>query len=97
MKSIDQVGITFVNTVLGRGILNGIVNLTFGVLQFTPSETDNKVDPDLVVAARLRMDKVCAKQLHDTLGELLALIEKAEVEAAAGLPTQEDASVGKPN
>ncbi len=97
MKSVDSVGVTFVNTVLGRGVLNGVVNLSFGVLQFTPSETDSKVDPDLVVASRLRMDKNCAKQLYETLGDLLVLIDKAEADLASGLPAAEDATVRKPN
>ena len=83
MKTTDDVGVTFVNTVIGRGILNGIINLSFGVLLFTPDEEGNKVDPDLVVATRLRMDEVCARQLHETLGELLQAIDVAKAEKAA--------------
>lgn len=79
MKPVDNVGVTFINTVLGRGVMNGVVNLTFGVLQFTP--TDDKIEPDLAVAARLRMDLTCAKQLHETLGDLLEAIEVADAKA----------------
>ena len=81
MKSMDQVGVTFVNTVVGRGILNGVVNLSFGVLQFTPSDDGKTVEPDPVIASRLRMDKMCARQLRDVLNDLLEMIDKAEHEA----------------
>jgi len=97
MKSLDDVGVVFVNTVVGRGILNGIINLSFGTLLFTPTDDGKTIDPDLVVSARLRMDKLCAQQLHETLGELLLSIEKAEADAAAGVPAVDDAALGKPN
>ena len=85
MKSKDTVGIDFVNTVIGRGILNGIVNLSFGAFNFTPADDGKTVDLDPVVAVRLRMDKVCATQLRDVMNELLATIEKAELNAAMGV------------
>ena len=85
MRSSDQVGVEFVNTVIGRGILNGVINLSFGVFQFTPSEDGKTVDIDPVVACRLRMDKVCATQLRDVMNELLATIERAEADAAMGI------------
>lgn len=81
MKTTDNVGVVFVNTVIGRGILNGVINLSFGVFNFTPSEDTGKVDVDPVTACRLRMDKVCATQLRDVMNDLLAAIEKAETEA----------------
>ena len=58
--------VTFVNQVVGQGHLNGVVNLTFAVANFTPN-ADGKVDIDLVVASRLRMDMFCATQLRDAL------------------------------
>lgn len=85
MKSSDQVGVNFVNTVVGRGVLNGVINLSFSTFQFTPSEDGTKVDVDPVVSCRLRMDKVCATQLRDVMNELLAAIEKSEQEAAMGV------------
>ena len=85
MKSVDQVGVTFVNAVLGRGVLNGVVNLTLGVLQFTPDDEGKVIDPDIGVAARLRMDLVCARQMHESLGELLTLIDKSDEEQKMGL------------
>lgn len=84
MHSSDEVGVTFVNTVIGRGILNGVCNLSFGVFNFTPSEDGKTVDLDPVVAVRLRMDKICATQLRDVMNELLATIERAEHEATMG-------------
>src|ERR1700744_2057598 len=77
MKAEDSVGVTFVNTVVARGILNGVVNLSFGVFNFTP-DADGNVDLDPAVACRLRMDKVCAVQLRDTLNTLIAAVEEAE-------------------
>lgn len=82
MKSTDQVGITFVNAVTGRGILNGVVNIQLGALNFDVTEND-KVSPELVVACRLRMDRICAKQLRDNLSELLDMIDRAEAEVMA--------------
>lgn len=85
MKNQDNVSVTFVNTVVGRGILNGVINLSFGVFNFTPSEDGKEVDVDPTIACRLRMDKVCAIQLRDVMNDLLAVIEKSE----ASLPGSE--------
>ena len=84
MKVNDQVNVTFVNTVVGRGILNGVINLSFGVFHFTPTD-DGKVDVDPAIACRLRMDKICATQLRDVMNDLLTVIEKAEADAAMGV------------
>lgn len=83
MKSMDQVGVTFVNTVVGRGILNGVVNLSFAVLNFTPGDDNKSIDPDPVINCRLRMDKMCATQLRNVLNDLLESIDKAEHDAVA--------------
>jgi hypothetical protein len=96
MKQLDNVGVVFVNMVLGRGILNEVVNLQFGTFLFSP-ELDGdatKVVPDLVVSARLRMDKACARELYTTLGELLSTIEKAETEA--GVAAKPDGAAAAP-
>lgn len=76
MKSNDAVGVTFVNSVVGRGILNNVVNLSFSTFNFTP--TDEVVDPDPVISCRLRMDKTCAYQLRQVLDDLIKLIEEKE-------------------
>ena len=66
----NNVQVVFVNQVLGQGHLNGVINLTFGVARFTPSVED-KVETDMAIAARIRMDLVCAQQLRDSLDVLL--------------------------
>lgn len=78
MKPVDTVGVTFVNTVLGRGILNNIVNIQFGTFLFTPNEAADTVELDTGVSCRLRMDRVCAQQLYETLGALLAHVAHEE-------------------
>jgi hypothetical protein len=99
MKSTDQVGITFVNAVLGRGILNGVANLTLGVFAFDPTG-DGKISENLTVACRLRMDVNCAKMIRDQLDELLTAIEKPGAGTTTGIAANGDAShasEGKPN
>lgn len=100
MKVADNVGITYVNTVIGRGVLNNVVNLTLGAFNFTPAESaDGSVDVDMVIAARLRMDLVCARNLYEVLGGLLSGIDAANLNGAdapvlTGEPAQ---SNEKPN
>lgn len=64
------VPVVFINQLVGSGHLNGVVNITLAVAQFTPG-VDNKIEPDLVIAARLRMDLFCAQQLRDALTAIL--------------------------
>ena len=92
MKNEDHVGVTFVNTIVGRGAFNGVVNLTFGVFNFTPAADSLSIDMDHCVAARLRMDMECARALHKELGDLL---QKIEVEAAQ-LPGSEQPPTKEP-
>ena len=96
----NQVATTFVNTVMGRGIFNGVVNVQLGTLQFDAGE-DGKINNDLVTTVRLRMDIQCATMLRDELNDLLAFVEKAKAEAAIGVAANGDASAhvseGKPN
>jgi hypothetical protein len=87
MNSSDNVSTTFVNTVIGRGSLNGVINLSFSTFNFTPND-QGQVDIDPVISCRLRMDKVCATQLRDVMNELLAAIEKAEQDVAVGIPAE---------
>ena len=89
MNPIDEVGVTFVNAVLGRGTLNGVMNVQLGVLPFDIGE-DGNVSPDIVVACRLRMDMTCAKQLRDCLDDLLSKIDKATA-IPVGVATNGDA------
>jgi hypothetical protein len=78
MKSQDNISAIFVNTVVGRGILNNVLNLSFGTFNFTPNEATGEVELDPVVSCRLRMDKTCAIQLRDTMIQFLKDIEEAE-------------------
>lgn len=71
--------VIYVTQVLGQGHLNGVINLTFGVARFTP-DTEDKVEIDMAIAARLRMDLVCAMQLRDSLD---AILKKVTPEAGA--------------
>lgn len=91
MKSADNVGITFANLVIGRGILNGVVNVTLGAYEFNPDDKMEKVEPSPVIVARLRMDVAGAKSLRDNLNDLLQSLDApapttgvvAEVDGAA--------------
>ena len=68
----DHVGIRYASVVLARGVLNGVINVTFGAYNFDPdSENPKLVSRDPVVVDRLRMDTQCARQLYEALGELL--------------------------
>lgn len=68
-----NVPVTFVNELVGRGHVNGVVNLTFATARFTPDTlgVDGKISPDLAVTARLRMDMYCAQMLYAALGDIL--------------------------
>lgn len=71
-----RVKVDFVNQLVGAGHLNGVVNLTFATANFMP-QADGKIDPDLVISARLRMDLFCAEQLAAQLGSIIAQMTKA--------------------
>lgn len=71
-----QIGITFVNQVVGSGFLNGNVNITLAAALFTPND-QNKVDPDVVIVSRLRMDLFAAEQLRDALTSIIQQNTKA--------------------
>jgi hypothetical protein len=65
------VPVTFVNHVVAAGHAYGVVNLALAVARFSPNASGT-VDPDLVMATRLRMDMGCAVQMHDQLGRIIA-------------------------
>jgi hypothetical protein len=99
MKATDQVGITFANTVVGRGIFNNVVNVQLAAFAWSSTD-DGKVEPDPVITCRLRLDLACATQLRDALDELLALVDKTKAAPPAGVAVNGDAShapEGKPN
>lgn len=86
MSGMDSVGVTFVNTVMGRGIYNNVVNIQFGTYLFDVDESSQQVSGELTVSCRLRMDKQCLEQLRDCLNELLTAIAEAEAEAVLDAP-----------
>jgi hypothetical protein len=98
MKSSDQVGITFVNAVVGRGVLNGVVNIQLGGLLFD-SGADGKISNDLATVCRLRMDAKCAEDLRDHLNAVLTLIDEAKAKAGVSIATNgvDHSADGKPN
>lgn len=59
----------FVSVVAGSGVYNGVANVTFATLQFSPK--GEAIDPDLVVSCRLRMDLQCLQQLYEQIGNML--------------------------
>lgn len=89
MRESNQ-DVIFVNTLIGRGLLNNVVNLTFGTFLFSPVE-NGSVDVDQVISARLRMDLDCAKSLYKELGDFLGLVEKEN-----GSPTPAPLPVAAP-
>lgn len=93
-KSIDDVGITFANIVMARGVALGVANVTLGAFLFTPDDKGTKVDPDPAVVCRLRMDEICARRLHTALAEILEIYAKqraiAVSEAIANSGTEHD-------
>lgn len=80
MKSADNVGVTFINYVVGRGVMNGVANLTLGTYAFDPSEDEKTVEVAPFISARLRMDVPTVRALHATLGELLQQIDGVSAE-----------------
>lgn len=94
MKSTDNVGITFANLVLGRGILNGVVNLTLGAYEFNPDDKEEKVDTAPVIVSRLRMDVACARAIRDNLNELLQAVEAPAPGAGVAQESGETAANG---
>lgn len=68
---MSEAPIVFVNSIAVSGFLNGVLNLGFSTAQFLPSE-DGKVKLAEIITANLRMDLLCAQQLHDSLATILA-------------------------
>jgi hypothetical protein len=88
--------ITFCNFVLGRGVLNGVVNVTLGAFLFDPNSSGEEIDPTPVVVSRLRMDVACARRLRDALASILEAVDnpdKAPHAAANGDGTAAPAPV----
>jgi hypothetical protein len=68
----NSVQVTFVNDLSGIGFLNGNINLTLTVARWTPEFMgQDNISADLIVAARLRMDLMCAQVLRDALTKII--------------------------
>lgn len=105
--TMDDVGVVFVNAVLGRGIHCGVANINFGTFLFTPAgerEVDDgrkitEVDPQLVCSLRLRLDEMALRMLHDATAALIKTIDedKAKREQGTIAPPSGDGVATKPN
>lgn len=80
----NSVPVVFVNSVDGIGFLNGVVNVTMSTYRYTPADGD-KVEADSIIAARLRFDLFCAKQLHKLLGDIIEENTKGAAQPAGKL------------
>jgi hypothetical protein len=70
-----EVPVVFVNSVTQAGFLNGIYNVAFSTAQYIPQADDTGrmvAAVCEVISANLRMDLLCAQQLYDSLGKVLA-------------------------
>ncbi len=65
--------VTFVNTLAVSGFNNGVVNLAFTTASFVPQEDGGKVVVALgeFMSANLRLDLLCAQQVHEALGKII--------------------------
>lgn len=91
MKTMDQVGVIFVNALTARGIMNGVVNLSFETYNFTPTDAGT-VEVDPVTSCRLRMDTACLYQMRNALNDLIEMIEKSEKGVVGVGKTEEPAT-----
>lgn len=97
MKSVDSVGITFANLVLGRGINNGVVNITLGAYEFNPEDDGKTIDPSPVIVCRLRTDMPFLRTLHKVVGDMLNAIDNPGKPNATELTHDESEPQAKPN
>lgn len=77
MSDPKRTAVIFVNNVAGAGFLNGVVNLTFGTANYTPTHDSSDTLLDMQVSSRLRMDLYCATILRDTLTNIIEQNTKA--------------------
>lgn len=91
--TMDEVGVTLVNTVTNQGIFDGIININFATFLFTPSaerQLDNggktiDIEPELVMSCRLRMGEQCLRLLHQTTQSLIDLIDRSRTQDQSSL------------
>lgn len=81
MSSELKCPVQIVNTLAVSGFLNGVTNLVFTTAQWLPKMADGQitgVDIAEVPTVNLRMDLVCAKQVHEALGKIIEQSTKPE-------------------
>lgn len=71
-----NVPVTYADNLMASGPWNGLISLTFSVNRLSPVE--NRVDNDVAIVARLRLDVHCATMLRDRLNVLIATLTKPE-------------------
>lgn len=64
--------VRFVSMVGNSGFINGIFNVTFLTSRHFQNEFEGDSQPQLIVAALLRMDLACVLDLHARLGQVIA-------------------------
>ena len=96
----DDIGVTFVNLVLGSGSYNGVINLNLGVVNFDPDEKEKTggISYKPTTAVRLRMDPECAKNIYHALARFVEVDPlKDKPVSAPAVPTVESGVSGKPH
>ena len=91
-RTQDDVGCVFVTRVMGSGHLNGVINVTLGTYNFTPSRSADRIEPDLVVSCRLRLDIAAATELRDAIDKALVMMT-AQATAQVEEPQHDAASL----
>lgn len=76
VRDPHNVPVVHVSELIGTGLANGVLNLTFSQVLFTPTIELDKVEIDRIIGARMRMDLHCAAALHSALGSMLAQATK---------------------
>lgn len=89
MKSVND-NIIFANSIVGFGAMNGNVNLSLGAYLFSPSDDGKKIEPDLAIVGRIRMDEPCARQLLKNLLDLFGLPEPVAAETNGMVPVEQE-------
>lgn len=80
-----NVPVVFVNAFETVGFLNGVVNLNLLTARFSaiPDGENTKVEPDMIVGARLRMDLQVAMDVYAQLGAIIEANTKGVAQPAA--------------
>lgn len=63
--------VKFVSMLGNSGFVNGVVNLTFLTARYRQTALAHSAQPDLILAALLRMDLRCAIDLRDALSAII--------------------------